>query len=290
MGILLGLFAAFSWGAADFNARSATREIGTYRTLLFMQFFGIVGLGGYLSLSGELSRLLSSDLQTWGWVLLAALLNTISSLALYRAFEIGIMSIVSPLGASYAAVTVVLALLSGERVSPVQLSGMGVIIPGAILTATSFGSVGKVQNRSTGLLPPGVLFAVIAAIGYGVCFWLLGERVAPIMGGVGPVWIFRVETTIVLLLLARPLHQELKMPKGGVWWNLAIVGVLDTTAFVATAIGLTLAQVSVVSVLSSLFSAVTVVLAWIFLKERLRWSQWIGIIIILAGIGCVNIQ
>jgi drug/metabolite transporter (DMT)-like permease len=60
-------------------------------------------------------------------------------------------------------------------------------------------------------------------------------------------------------------------------------------AFLSVAIGYTTDQVSVVSVLASLFSAVTVLLAWIFLREKLQWSQWLGIVIIFLGVSLVKV-
>ena len=42
MGILLGLLTALSWGASDFLARFASRRIGSLRTTLYMQLFGLV--------------------------------------------------------------------------------------------------------------------------------------------------------------------------------------------------------------------------------------------------------
>ena len=59
---------------------------------------------------------------------------------------------------------------------------------------------------------------------------------------------------------------------------------LDTTAFVSNNIGLTTEQVSVVTGLSSLFGAVTLLLAWIFLREWLMAQQWLGIGLILVGV------
>jgi len=40
MGILLGLATALCWGSADLFARFATRRIGTFRTMLYMQMCG----------------------------------------------------------------------------------------------------------------------------------------------------------------------------------------------------------------------------------------------------------
>jgi drug/metabolite transporter (DMT)-like permease len=73
-----------------------------------------------------------------------------------------------------------------------------------------------------------------------------------------------------------------------VWWGLFAAGILDTGAFLATNAGMQMGLVSVVSVLASLYGAVTVLLAWIFLRERLEISQWFGIAMIFAGIVLVS--
>ena len=98
MGILLGLTAALCWGIADFLVRFSTRLIGVYRTLFFMQFLGLLGLGIYVVGTGELAHLLASkSWQVWTWAVLAVLLGILSSLALYRAYEIGVLMIVAPI-------------------------------------------------------------------------------------------------------------------------------------------------------------------------------------------------
>ncbi|MBA2393438.1 MAG: EamA family transporter [Ktedonobacteraceae bacterium] len=68
-----------------------------------------------------------------------------------------------------------------------------------------------------------------------------------------------------------------------------VQSILDTAAFVSYSFGLTLDQIAVVSVLGSLYSAVTVILAWIFIREHLQWNQWLGIGVVFAGIVLVNI-
>ncbi|HXX77114.1 MAG TPA: EamA family transporter, partial [Ktedonobacteraceae bacterium] len=114
MGIILGLSAALFWGTADFLVRYTTRIIGTYRTLFYMQFIGLASLSVFLVVSGQFAHQIAQI--SWQWWLLAiitALLNVISALALYRAFEIGVLAVVSPIAASSTALTVVLAILSG---------------------------------------------------------------------------------------------------------------------------------------------------------------------------------
>jgi len=70
---------------------------------------------------------------------------------------------------------------------------------------------------------------------------------------------------------------------------LAAVGLIDTSAFVANNAGLHIGQISSVTVLSSLYGAVTVLLSWIFLREKVERSQWFGIVLIFIGIILVSL-
>jgi uncharacterized membrane protein len=118
MGIFLGLTAAISLGIADFLVRFSTKMVGTYRTLFYMQLLGLIGLSIYGGASGLLpGRGTSTSWQTWIWAGAVVLLNVLSSLAFYRSLQIGIVSIVSPIAAGYAAIIVLLSLLTGSSLS-----------------------------------------------------------------------------------------------------------------------------------------------------------------------------
>jgi drug/metabolite transporter (DMT)-like permease len=138
-------------------------------------------------------------------------------------------------------------------------------------------------------LPPGVIWAVMAAVGYGFSFWILGARVNPALPGIWPIWMIRLSGSITLLLLTLPLRQGLQPPRGIALRGLLGITALDTLAYIAFTYASTNDQLSVVSVLVSLFSAVTVLLAWLILRERLAWWQWLGVGTIFAGIALVSI-
>src|SRR6202021_3620924 len=138
LAIILGLTGAVSWGAADFAARFAPGQVGAYRTLFFMQFFGFLALSVYLKFTGGFSRGIAPGWQPWALTVAAGLLNMLASLALYHSFEHGTMSIVGPVSFSYPALTVALSLLSGERIHAVRAAGLAVTLLGVILAATSF--------------------------------------------------------------------------------------------------------------------------------------------------------
>jgi drug/metabolite transporter (DMT)-like permease len=293
MGIIFGLATALGWGIADFLVRFSARSIGSFRTLFFMQFIGLFTLGIYLLATGELITLLHhTSWQPWAWAVLAISLNILSALALYRAYEIGVLMIVSPITSCYAAVTSALAFFTGEKVGQLHIVGMVVTLIGAALVATPLVNSPVYQNTLlTGHkgLPPGVIWAVLASVGYGVAFWLLGFHVSHDLGAITTTWLTRLLTPCALAISAPLAGLSLKLPTGNVWWYIGAIGITDTFAFVTYNTGLTVGQVSIVSVISSLYSAVTVILAWIVLRERLQPSQWLGVGVVFAGIILVNI-
>jgi drug/metabolite transporter (DMT)-like permease len=82
--------------------------------------------------------------------------------------------------------------------------------------------------------------------------------------------------------------QSVRVPRGEVRWMVLGMGVLDTGAFVRGNLGMKMEQVAVITVLSSLYGAVTVGLAAIFLKEHVSRWQWTGIVTIFAGIFLIS--
>ncbi len=105
---------------------------------MIMQLFGFLALTLYLALTGAFSRGFAPGWQPWAFAIFAGMLNIVSSLSLYRSFEIGAISIAGPLSSAYPALTVALALLSGERINLHRGVGMALTFLGLILAAISF--------------------------------------------------------------------------------------------------------------------------------------------------------
>ena len=302
MGILLALAAAFLWGTADFLARFSTQRIGTYRTSFLVQCVGLASVTLYFAvLAFHGFDALASGWRPWAWVVLAGAINSLCSLAFYRAIETGAVSVVAPISSSYPVLTVMLSLLSGERLRWINGIGIAIVLIGVVFASTSFEQPASRSVQETAQpahhsmhlserhLARGVAWAITAAVGFGFMFWILGFRVVPVLGGLTSVWMIRLVSLLSLSVLSFPAGQSLALPKGLVWWFVLGTGIFDTAAFLCNNIALAIGQVSIVTVLVSLYSAVTVLYAWIFLRERLERSQWCGIALIFAGIFLVNL-
>lgn len=261
---------------------------------MIVQLFGFLALTIYLWQVGVFSRGMAPGWKPWVFAVIAGLLNTVSGLALYRSFEIGVMSIAGPVSSAYPALTVALALLSGERIQALRASGLAVTFVGVIFAALSFASDKPKTASASGHasdphLSKGAAMAIFASIGYGVMFWWLGFHVVPLVGSAVSVWVVRITTLVVLLLVGIPTGKSLPLPRGNIWWVLLVVGLVDTCAFVANNAGMGTGHVAVVSVLASLYGAVTVLLSWIFLRERIERTQWFGIFLIFVGVVLVSL-
>ena len=281
MGILLGLATALAWGTSDFFARFVTRRIGTLRSLFYMQTWGFLLLTAYLLFTHSWGHLFDgSGWRPWAGGLLAGACNTVAMFSFYRCLEVGKVAVVAPLSASYPVLTLLLSIFTGEHLSALRIFGIAGVLLGVILVA--HGEVDPAEPSKTA--KSGIAWALFAATFFGLLFWLLGVRVIAATGLFASLWLIRMTGSLaslsVLLFRRMPVFKSL----GASNWQPTLMGLLDTGAFALSNRGMQMEQISIVTVLSSLYGAVTVLLAAIFLRERIALLQWVGIIAIFAGI------
>jgi drug/metabolite transporter (DMT)-like permease len=304
IGVGFGLLAALCWGLADFCARGASRSGGTFRTLLFIQVVACLALPA-VGLPLGLIRLSGHPV---GVILATVALNLVilaGAGLLYRAFAIGTLALTSPIAASYAAITALLALLlSDEHPDAAQLAGIVLTLGGVLLASSVPGHPASASVRTARLgslrLAPGLLEAFGAMLLFGIAYWALRYVVA-ILGGVTVAFLGKLGDLAVLSLIALALSlisrarggkssAPLRIPSPTPAFLAFVIptALLDTTANVAYNLGIGVSLTSLVSVLSSLFSPITVLLAWVFLGERLSRWQWAGVAAIFAGVALVS--
>src|SRR5580700_2167078 len=289
MGILLGLLTALSWGGSDFLARFATHRIGTLRTMLYMQFTGFLLLTIFLPWLGGWGHLGDdSGWQPWAWGALAGALNFLATLTLYRSFEIGKLAVVAPISASYPVLTVLLSLLSGEHLRAARAIGIACTLLGVVLVAGGEKAAEDHDAEGRQRTGKGIGLALCSAVGFGFLFWLLGTRIVPATGATQTVWLIRLTSSALTALVILAARKPIRPPTDRVAGWILGMGLTDTGAFVMNNFGMRIEQVAVVSVLASLYGAVTVGLAAIFLREHVSRWQWLGIVSIFAGIFLIS--
>lgn len=276
--VLYGLSAAVGFGSADFLSRGVSHRIGFQSTLFYLQLIGGVGLLP-VCLLFERSLWQSSD--PWVFIATLSLLNLTGSLALYRAFEQGVVSVVAPVIAMAPAIATLLAIVAlGERPTPADLAGIAIVLAGTVSLARSAGLVAGPEPRDA---RAGLISAFVAMISLGLM--AVGAKVAVVsVGPISTIVVLRLINVGLVLLAAAIGRVRLARPAPAVWPAVLTLTLLDSAAFVAYTTGISVGSVALVSTLSGSFSAVTVVLAGIILKERLRPVGYASIGAMLAGV------
>lgn len=272
-----GLATALGYGTADFVAKRTTDRVGFIETLWYLELLGSPVLIVLALLLDHVSTLPLTPL-----LLLVGLsaFNVVASFYLYRAFEYGTLSVVSPVASGYPALIVVLAVVVlHEQLTPADAVGIASTIAGVVLISrVSVGTSSHAKNHRVGIVS-----AIIAFVGYGVFYFGLKLVVGPIP----PVTTAAVVRLLSLAPVAVVAAQRgvLRLPRRGVATAALTIGLLDSLALVAYNLGLTVGDsLAVLGTVSGLFSAVTVAWAVALLKERLGPFQWIGAAAIFAGI------
>ncbi len=274
-----GLAAALCWGTSDFAAKISAGKIGGLRTSLFLQYIGSIFI--LLVVFHDLHRLWMFPTVTYFTLGLGAI-NAVASYSLFKGFEVGKLSVVSPIASSYPALSTVLAvLLLNEHVSPLRGAAIFVILLGIVLV-----SIQRSGQRSGQRLAAGVGYAIVAFVTLGFMFCAL-KLVVGELGAFLPVLLLRVMSATILtgaVILTPRQHASWRSYLPIVF----VVGIVDTLGNMTYNLGIIGGAVSVVTTLSGLFSAVTVILAFIVLKERLAAHQAIGFLAILVGISIIG--
>ncbi len=284
-GVAFGLIAAACWGFSDFLARFSSRSVGAFRALYLSQFGGLAVLALGLPFGGWPSLPAGVGWMVWAWAVGCALLVTLGALAFFQAFGKGALAVVAPIVGSYGAVTALLAVLNGEALRPPVALGLLVVLLGIVLSSIPPRPTAReARPPSTGRFAPGVAWALLSAGILGVTFFLLGAEVTPRLGGFTPTWLFRLVGLLVLAGAARPAGQSLRWPAGRAWLLPTLVGALSTLAVLATNLGLGHGQDAPVTVLGSLSTVITTLLALVVLREALGALQWWGAALACAGV------
>jgi drug/metabolite transporter (DMT)-like permease len=274
LGIVLALGSSVAWGVSDFLGGLQARRISALTVLLVSQPFGLaLALGVALAVGGTPL--------TGGDAAIAAASGATVVLALaafYRAMALGSVSVVATIGALGVLVPFAGGLVRGEDPAAVAVAGAGLAVSGVVLAARE----PDPEWRAAGAAAVGL--AALAALGFGTFFLGLG-----VASGPEPAWTIvaaRLGSVATLLVGAAIVRPSLRIPREMMPVLLAI-GLCDITANSLFAVATNHGLLALVGVAGSLYSAVTVILARVILKERLARSQHAGVVLALAGVALI---
>jgi drug/metabolite transporter (DMT)-like permease len=275
LAIALALTASLFYGGSDFLAGSQARRTSLWTVLIVSQV-AAVSLMALVVLARGHALPEEVLLPALG----AGLLSAVSVVAGYQALAIGVMGIIGPVCSLGAAVPVIVGLARGERPSAPQLAGIAIALGGAIL-ASRKKSAGE-HHQATSKLS--IVLAALSAMAFGfaMVFYAQGAQSDPYWS----VVLARSTSLAVFALAFVVVRPGLKLTRAAAIPILG-VGVLAIGGAALFSVASTLGYLSIVSVLSSVAPVFLIVLAYVFLHERLSRTQLLGVASALIGVALI---
>lgn len=291
VGILMGLIAMFCWGISDFLYSIVTRRLGTLKTTFTSQFLSIIPtLIAILLFFNKLSF----DLHNLLYLAIGGLLMVVAVVNFFEALRIGEVALVAPIANAYSVITVILAILFlQESLSTLRLISIVLVILGVILTSTDLRKLKHIHTAK------GIVNAFIPMIIWGIYFFIVkyvSNNLSNSMSGVDVAINLFILTGIFngLFMVSYPIIKKqvptfAQVRKDNILLMLIIITILVNISWFAINYGVSLDLVSLVTPISSLAPAITVILAVIFFKDKLVLNQKLGIITILLGLFLISV-
>lgn len=289
MAVLLGLAAALAYGLSDFVAGLISRRVSFVLVAVIGHIVACVLTVTVVLLATPVAP--SPAALSWGAA--SGVGSGFGTLALYRGLGRGRMSVVAPLSALGAAILpAMFGVVLGERPTVAAWGGIALALP-AIWFVSRLDPVDAATGEGAGspaaltveqATPPprlaaGVLDGLLAGLGFALLFVALD--LAGDASGLWPVAAGQVTSAMLLTGFAVVRLDRGHRPARRVVLAAVATGVLGAAAtilyFLSTQAGL----LAIVAVLTSLYPAVTVLLAALMLREPVTRSQGLGLA--LAG-------
>ena len=263
MGVVLALAAALAYGLSDFVGGLASRRTSAW-PVAFMCAVGALACSVLVALvtSGDAT---GADL---GWGALAGVGSGLGGAFLYRGLAAGRMGVVAPVSAVGAAVLpVVVGVTTGER--PELLVWLGIIaaVPGIWLVSREPGGAGS--------FAAGLVDGVIAGVGFGLLFAAIGQ--VPDGAGYWPLALAQVSALLAVVLTATALRATWRPTQRSEVTGGLLAGALATGAALCFLLATQTGLLTVAAVLTSLYPAVTILLAATVLREHIHRGQALGL-------------
>jgi uncharacterized membrane protein len=249
-----------------------------FQAMLGMQVTGTVLYAGALALVGRFPALSLDQLPL---ACALAALGLTGLLLFYKALALGPIAIVSPIGAAYVAVTVLLVVVFlGERLNGAQTVAIAVTTIGIIMTGTDGRSLAAALSRPK----PGVWLAIAAMLAFGGWAALMAFATRE-HDGLAMILMQRIISVTASLAILAVLRRGLPGRVGVATLGIVVAsGLFDTLANVFYVVGVQGGYASIVATGSGVYPIIPALLAITVLGERLAPNQYVGVLVLLAGL------
>ncbi len=199
--------------------------------------------------------------------------------ALYRGFAVSSVGIVAPVAATTAAIVpIVVGLVGGERPSTIALVGLAVALVAVFLVSYLPG------QRDHAIAA--VIHGAVSGVGFGVM--VIAYAATSTDSGVWSAVAGRTVAALVAGLAVVAISVDWRIASS-VRFATVMAGVLAAAGMAAFVTASQTSDLVVLGVVLGLMPTTTVVLASIFLDDRLIPTQWIGIALAAVAVAMISV-
>ena len=268
MTALFGLLTAFTWASMNIPLQRNARRMDQRVMLFWVLLFG-TGLVVVAAL------VVDGTVGPFGWrsllvPALAGIAANVGFLCMTTGLRDGNISVVIPIMALEGGIAVVFSVVLGERPGPIALALIAAAVVGTLLVSYESGGEGRAAK--------GALWAILAACAYAVMLVALAHTDQPAITSAAIMRVIATLSAVPLLLMVRQPPTRAMMP------SLLLCGGLDALAICLFAIAAAIGPSSIASVSAAQFGTAAAVIAIVFLHERLRTTQYIGVAVTMIAV------
>lgn len=277
MTVVLGLLAAILYGTSDFAGGVASRRVNVVTVLMYSYPAGAVLMVAMLPF---FPGTLSAHVAVFG--VLGGIAGVIGVLTMYALMAVAPMNVISPITAVLAAsVPVAFGVVTGDRPHLYAWFGIALGLFAVVLVSRTS------EEHPHGRIPHRfVALACLAGLGFGAYFVFLAR--AGHGSGLWPVVISRIASPLVLapVALRRKAFERIPVRLLAI---AVLTGACDALANMFFLLASRHGLLSIAGVLTSLYPAMTVLLAITLLHERTTPVQRVGLSLAAAAIVLITV-
>ena len=269
----LGLIAALAWGIHDVCVRYVSQRTGIVAALLT-----VLVLGSFLAVPVAFvfsdGQMQTSDIMR---AIIAGVAFAAAGFALYQAFAIGPVRLVAPIIGAYPILSVGWAAINGASVDVYQWIAVLLVIAGVGFVAGSSDASDDNSQRGSA-----IIWSLLACVGFALSFAL--AHLATSEGTEFTVNAISRVTAVLCVFGYALSTRSVMVPARSQIPLLALMGALDCLALGAVVYAGTQVNPEYSAVAASSFGMITVILASLFLRERMTLAQWAGVAVVFSAI------
>jgi uncharacterized membrane protein len=263
--LILSLCSAVAYGLSDFTGGILTRRASAWAVAATSQAAAtVLALWLWVATEGE------PDAPALLWGALAGIGSGAGNVLIYRGLAIGRMTVVAPLSAIAAAtLPLLVGLTSGERPGRLPILGVVAALPAIWLVSGS-------SSGLSGAKRVDLINGLVAGLGFGLQFSALGQ--VPEQAGLAPLAISQAVSVVTIVMGAQALSAPW-IPRDRFSRLGVVAGLFAGIATICFQLAAQSGMLTIAAVVTSLYPAVTVLLAALVLRERVGQAQGVGLVL-----------